>query len=397
MRPARKAQKEMPKWDWLVLYLGCVFHCTYPVLQALASQLQCVRIHHKHYVEVRYRWNIVCHEFIDGKREWYLNEMLHRADGPAVEWIPHITYVCLYEKYCIPRWLENSHKEWWLFGKRHRTDGPAIVRQNGSQEWYINSTPGRVDGPARVHPDGTLEWYWCGAKHRADGPAVIQPTGQTEWYFNGFRHRENGPAIVCPDGDQVWYYRGECHRRSGPARELSDGYKEWRQHDRLHREDGPAVVRPNGDKEWYFNGKRHRRSGPAAVFVGGYQRMSNDLIRAEDGLGSFLLRYWGSVAVWRGGHYCASWLNGQRHRSGAPAVVHTLWFDCPLFVSHYSTWWYDHGQLHRENGPAVELADGTKMWYHRGRLHRRGGPAVLRLGGSCEYWQNGRMLMALKR
>lgn len=28
------------------------------------------------------------------------------------------------------------------------------------------------------------------------------------------------------------------------------------------------------------------------------------------------------------------------------------------------------GELHREDGPAVEEADGTKKWYLNGQLHR---------------------------
>jgi hypothetical protein len=32
--------------------------------------------------------------------------------------------------------------------------------------------------------------------------------------------------------------------------------------------------------------------------------------------------------------------------------------------------------LHREDGPAVEWADGSKFWYIKGMLHRTDGPAV---------------------
>jgi hypothetical protein len=35
-----------------------------------------------------------------------------------------------------------------------------------------------------------------------------------------------------------------------------------------------------------------------------------------------------------------------------------------------------NGKLHREDGPAVEYADGSKKWYLNGKLHREGGPAV---------------------
>ena len=38
--------------------------------------------------------------------------------------------------------------------------------------------------------------------------------------------------------------------------------------------------------------------------------------------------------------------------------------------------WYLNGKLHREDGPAVEFADGDKFWYLNGKLHREDGPAV---------------------
>lgn len=37
--------------------------------------------------------------------------------------------------------------------------------------------------------------------------------------------------------------------------------------------------------------------------------------------------------------------------------------------------WYRGGLLHRENGPAVEEANGLKEWYQNNKLHRVGGPA----------------------
>ena len=37
--------------------------------------------------------------------------------------------------------------------------------------------------------------------------------------------------------------------------------------------------------------------------------------------------------------------------------------------------WYKEGNLHREDGPAVENSHGTKKWYKEGKLHRADGPA----------------------
>ena len=43
--------------------------------------------------------------------------------------------------------------------------------------------------------------------------------------------------------------------------------------------------------------------------------------------------------------------------------------------------WYTHGELHREDGPAIEMANGSKYWYINGLHHREDGPAV--------EWSNG--------
>ena len=38
--------------------------------------------------------------------------------------------------------------------------------------------------------------------------------------------------------------------------------------------------------------------------------------------------------------------------------------------------YYLNNLLHRDNGPAVEFAEGDKWWYKNGLLHRTDGPAV---------------------
>ena len=35
-----------------------------------------------------------------------------------------------------------------------------------------------------------------------------------------------------------------------------------------------------------------------------------------------------------------------------------------------------NGKLHREEGPAIEIASGTKVWYKNGIRHRDVGPAI---------------------
>jgi hypothetical protein len=54
-------------------------------------------------------------------------------------------------------------------------------------------------------------------------------------------------------------------------------------------------------------------------------------------------------------------------------------------------WRNERGQLHRENGPAIEHNDGTKEWYLNHKLHREDGPAIEWANGSKSWWINGKL------
>lgn len=45
--------------------------------------------------------------------------LLHRQDGPAVEWL-------------------GGTKEWYIHGKLHRDDGPAIIKKDKEEYWFYN-------------------------------------------------------------------------------------------------------------------------------------------------------------------------------------------------------------------------------------------------------------------
>ena len=79
---------------------------------------------------------------------YYQGGLLHREDGPAVEW-------------------SNGVKEWWQYGELHREDGPAIDAPNGDKLWS-----------------------YCGQTHRLDGPAIEWDTGAKEWYLLGHKMTE---------------------------------------------------------------------------------------------------------------------------------------------------------------------------------------------------------------
>jgi len=78
--------------------------------------------------------------FDDGTKYWYLNGVLHREDGPAIENV-------------------DGGKAWYLNGLLHRGDGPAVERTDGDKEWYLNGERYREDGPAVEWADGTKKWY----------------------------------------------------------------------------------------------------------------------------------------------------------------------------------------------------------------------------------------------
>ena len=55
----------------------------------------------------------------EGNKEWRLNGLLHREDGPAVE-------------------DTDGDKWWYRDDKLHRDDGPAVEYANGTKEWWVN-------------------------------------------------------------------------------------------------------------------------------------------------------------------------------------------------------------------------------------------------------------------
>ena len=78
------------------------------------------------------------------------------------------------------------------------------------------------------------------------------------------------------------------------------------------------------------------------------------------------------------------WYNkdGQHHREDGPAVE---WADGDKF-------WCINGQFHREDGPAIEYASGTKQWWINDQLHREDGPAIEYANGDKLWWINGEKL-----
>jgi len=55
----------------------------------------------------------------EGDEYWYKDNILHREDGPAIEWV-------------------SGSKFWVIDGNLHRMDGPAIYHPLGISSWYYH-------------------------------------------------------------------------------------------------------------------------------------------------------------------------------------------------------------------------------------------------------------------
>jgi hypothetical protein len=82
--------------------------------------------------------------------------------------------------------MPEGTKTWYLDEALHREDGPAIISIDGDEWWYSHGSLHRTDGPAIVYPDGTQQWYYQGVRHRTDGPAVVYPDGGKSWWLRGY-------------------------------------------------------------------------------------------------------------------------------------------------------------------------------------------------------------------
>ncbi len=145
-------------------------------------------------------------------------------------------------------------------------------------------------------------------------------------------HKDQTVILLGPNGEKTSYYRN-CNP---------------------HREDGPADIR-DGKEVWCLYGKTYSKEEHHAVL--------NKLTTVTTG------------------EVEAHFVNGIHHRDDGPA-----------YISATSVKYYQHGKLHRVDGPA-ELYNGTETcsedWYLNGLRHRVGGPAII-CPDLVAWFQNGK-------
>ena len=92
--------------------------------------------------------------------------------------------------------VDSHYTKWYLNEKLHREDGPAVELTNGNKVWYLNGQWHREDGPAVELTNGNKWWYFNGQRHRTDGAAFESINGDREWYLNGYEVTE--AAVMKP-------------------------------------------------------------------------------------------------------------------------------------------------------------------------------------------------------
>jgi hypothetical protein len=76
-----------------------------------------------------------------GNKRHFLNDLLHREDGPAIEWI-------------------DGGKSYYQRGQRHRLDGPAIEYVRGAKWWYFHGKYIDCDSQEEFEEQIKLAVFW---------------------------------------------------------------------------------------------------------------------------------------------------------------------------------------------------------------------------------------------
>lgn len=102
-----------------------------------------------------------------------------------------------------PAQIYTSGKQcWYLNNQLHRPDGPAIINPPSSrgvqEEWYLHGLRHRDNGPAEIWADGSKYWWFNNQRHCASGPAIVAAVGDTRWYLHGTNYTLEEFQSVAP-------------------------------------------------------------------------------------------------------------------------------------------------------------------------------------------------------
>lgn len=359
-----------------------------------------------------------------GTWRWFKDGVLHRENGPAIEW-------------------DDGDKYWYKNNVLHREAGPAIecVNPNDNQYYldgafktkaqfdsiinkkknlkYSKDNPPTAPGTydlgdgisiyiAAYGKDTFTLWQRDYKNHRDDGPAIIDQWGNKEYWVDGKRHREDGPAVEHANGDKEYHVNGEPHRLDGPALDYINGAYHWYKDGLRHCETGPASWIPGGRKEYYLNDKKVSKKVIDALIASKNSEevydLSEEKIKEIDERAIKVIEAHmkpipysetnlpteiGIYDFGNGKSYIVTenfvmWKNnGLYHKLDGPAMI---------FKDGTKKWFVDD-KLHRSDGPAIEWGiTHRKDWYQEGFLHRLDGPAIEYVNGDKCWYVNGNVI-----
>ena len=87
---------------------------------------------------------------------------------------------------------EKGTIRWYKKGTEilHREDGPAMEYFDGDKFWFQNNKLHRLDGPACEYSNGDKHWYRNDELHCSNGPAIDSINNHKEYWFWGKKYPE---------------------------------------------------------------------------------------------------------------------------------------------------------------------------------------------------------------
>lgn len=230
--------------------------------------------------------------FNETAKYWTWKSLLHRMDGPAVQYNDgkegYFIYGISFTKddydYLIEEINEgnlrveiesrsgNIGDKDYIYricfydrdDRLHSEKTPAIIHSDGGYVWKKHGVKHREEGPATLTLGGDIEYWVDGRLHRKDGPAIEYEDGEVEFYLNGVLLSKDDYEeaidydlrVISPSPNTVYFKNknGLFHRVEGPAVKLKNEER-WYYNGFLHREDGPALNEYGGRKGYYLNGQ----------------------------------------------------------------------------------------------------------------------------------------------
>lgn len=93
-------------------------------------------------------------------------------------------------------------------------------------------------------------------------------------------------------------------------------------------------------------------------------------------------KYANQGGIWDPNFHHWEWRDkrGLLHRTDGPALI----------MTDGSEQWHLHGEVHREDGPALTGSYGYQAWCQHGQYHKQHGPARIWGSGRQEWYERGR-------